>query len=1016
MADGEWSSLSVFNPTPSSVDNVEVENNVTIGSLVDSTDQVAVTSVVIDSSSSLTLEGSGALTTSDVIEVSGTLSIHGGTLTAQGNGVFGNSGGTLDLGDGITLGTAAQIHLVDSSPFNIQVSSGSATITGVINELAQPSSLDKIGAGTLILTAANTYTGGTTINVGVLEAENNTALGTGAVTVNSGGTLAFYNGTSVANNITISGTGSAGQGALYAIDPNVFVVVSNMTGMVTLAANASVGSDTPGSELQLNSVNLQTFNLTTSGGGRTNFNGDIIGSGGLIIDNQTYIDGGSNTFIGLTDVLSGADLILNDTTGTAISGDLTIENNAEGFDNFGGELATTTVVTLNGNGELLLTSGDPETIAGLVSTSTTSQINLESPFNQGATNLTLDGSGTYVYAGQLTEDSALTPLGLVKDGTGSQELDAANGYSGGTTLNDGTLIAGNAGAFGSGLLTVAGGELTVGNGNHTISVASYAQTAGELLLNVAGTGQAATPDQLHVTNSVASNASLGGNLTANLANFTAPPVANHVTQTYIFTLVDADGGYNNTFASTDAINLASGLTATFDYVSPDEVQIDIAQQANGFSIAGLTSNQQNILAPINSIAAAGTGGAGFASLVNALTPSSNNPAALGQALDELSPQAFGQFTSETAFNNASFETQAMDGYLESQRGADGNFLAGNGAIDASGLTVNDPSYDPNLAMIHSRMLAWNPGPVSGTISDIADPLMGGVDMKDSKQATSTSSYTHPWNFFIRGNVILAQGFSGQDTGHFDDNTESVVLGADYRITPHFLVGLTAGYAHTDATLDNNGSSATVDSYSPGFYASYANEGWYANLTGDYLHNAYTQDRVIGVLGQTASSAPEGNEGVANFDDGYDFHRGAFTFGPLAGIQYTHLSVDGYNESGSAADLSVDDSQSDSLRSRLGGHVSYAFSHDGLTFTPHLDASWQHEFLDQSRGITSQFNGFGGGSFDVRTINPSRESALVDAGFNVDLNRTVTVFTDYTIQAGQDNYFGQSVQAGVKIGF
>lgn len=167
-----------------------------------------------------------------------------------------------------------------------------------------------------------------------------------------------------------------------------------------------------------------------------------------------------------------------------------------------------------------------------------------------------------------------------------------------------------------------------------------------------------------------------------------------------------------------------------------------------------------------------------------------------------------------------------------------------------------------------------------------------------------------------------------------------------------------------------------------------------------MHNAYTQDRVIGILGQTASSAPQGNEGVANLDGGYDFHRGAFTFGPLAGIQYTHLSVDGYNESGSVADLSVGDSESDSLRSRLGAHASYAFSRDGINFTPHRDASWQHEFLDQSRGITSQFNGFGGGSFNVQTTNPSRESALIDAGFDADLNRTVTVFTDYTSRPGR----------------
>jgi hypothetical protein len=33
-------------------------------------------------------------------------------------------------------------------------------------------------------------------------------------------------------------------------------------------------------------------------------------------------------------------------------------------------------------------------------------------------------------------------------------------------------------------------------------------------------------------------------------------------------------------------------------------------------------------------------------------------------------------------------------------------------------------------------------------------------------------------------------------------------------------------------------------------------------------------------------------------------------------------------------------------------------------------------------------------------NPSRDSALADAGFDLDVNRTVTVFADYEVQAGQ----------------
>ncbi len=430
---------------------------------------------------------------------------------------------------------------------------------------------------------------------------------------------------------------------------------------------------------------------------------------------------------------------------------------------------------------------------------------------------------------------------------------------------------------------------------------------------------------------------------------------------------------------------------------------------------GLTPNQQVIANAIDQFSPILTTGPA-AVLVSVLdnVPIADN----GAVLDQLSPEKFGSFTSVLAFNNASFETEAMDNYLAGQRAPNGSFLAGHGNIDASGLTINDPSYDPSLSMVHSRLLAWNAAPLSsGLVTDMPGSVLGGMEMKDGKDMKSMqeSAYTNPWNFFVRGNVILAQGFSQQDVPHFDENTESVVLGTDYRITPNFLVGLTAGYAHTDVTLDNDGSSATVDSYSPGIYASYANKGWYANLTGSYLHNAYTQSRVVGFIGQTANSAPEGDEGVANLDGGYDFHHGALTFGPLVGLQYTHLTVNGYNESGSIADLSVNEQQSDSLRSRLGGRVSYRFNDSGIAITPHFDVAWQHEFMDQSRGITSQFS-FGGGSFAVSTPNPSRESALANVGVDADICRTVTVFTDYTAQAGQDNYFGQSVQAGVKIGF
>ena len=61
-------------------------------------------------------------------------------------------------------------------------------------------------------------------------------------------------------------------------------------------------------------------------------------------------------------------------------------------------------------------------------------------------------------------------------------------------------------------------------------------------------------------------------------------------------------------------------------------------------------------------------------------------------------------------------------------------------------------------------------------------------------------------------------------------------------------------------------------------------------------------------------------------------------------------------------------------------------------------------------------GPGAGSFTVATSSPDRDSAFIDVGLNADVTHSVTLFTDYTTQAGQSDFFAQSVQAGVEVSF
>jgi uncharacterized protein YhjY with autotransporter beta-barrel domain len=426
---------------------------------------------------------------------------------------------------------------------------------------------------------------------------------------------------------------------------------------------------------------------------------------------------------------------------------------------------------------------------------------------------------------------------------------------------------------------------------------------------------------------------------------------------------------------------------------------------------GLTPNQTNVLTNINQINVVGVNNACFGNLTTSLL--GTNPAAFGAALDELTPERLDVFSS-IAFNNATFMTEDLDDYLAHRRDREGNFQVNPSRIDFSGLTVNDPTMDPTLAQVKSHLLAWNPAATDGLVSDTPQPVL--------MAAPSTSNnFVDNLNFFVTGNVILGQDFSQPEIAHTDYTTSSFQIGTDYQIGKNLLVGTLFDYSHTDTDLDNQGSSATIDSYSPGVFAAYAQGGWYANALGTYSFNSYTEERHvdIGSFNETANGAPTGDEEVADIDGGYEFHAKHWTFGPTLGLQYVHLNVDPFSENGGcSADLAVDNEYSNSLRSRLGGRVSYEMLDHGdhVIFTPYLDASWQHEYWGGAGLITSSFSELGGSDFTVATPGVSRNSALLALGLDADISRQVTLFTSYQVQAGADDYFGQAVQVGAKFAF
>ncbi len=708
-------------------------------------------------------------------------------------------------------------------------------------------------------------------------------------------------------------------------------------------------------------------------------------------------------------------------------------------------------LTINGSGGFLTTAF---TTSGNVDTVGTLAISSAVTLAEGTT-VTFTGAGTSTISGPVSGAGAVA----VNNSGGTVFLTATNSYTGGTTIGTGeavegplpTLVVGGvplieggplaSQALGTGPVANNGvlestATTTPGSAPMTINVAgaySQGQTEshlGDLVLQVV-TSPGATPsinsgvagtnyDTLNVTGT----ATLGGTLVLNFETTSAP------SQGQRYVAVHAGAPLTTTFNLVDPTNLVgpyftvTTYNDTFGGTQPlDSAIVTIVRPFA--TMGGLTPNQTNVarnvdnnLTNLNNAGAlampTGANADFFNNIITGLNAASYGD--LGRSLDQLSPQRL-EVLRNVAFDNYAFDVQSLDDELARER-------YGNGGIDTSGFAFTDSALGGQLSQIKSRLLAWNPAPEAhGLMSDSSQSVLGGVtmtDRKDTKEITPVATL-NKWNGFVDGGVDLGDLDHNVDVSHASYTTGRVRAGADYLVTDDLRVGALFGYGHTDADLDNEGSKAHIDSYTPGIYAAYADKhGFYANGLFTYTRNDYTthRDIVIPGVNRTASGSPSGDQFGGDLDGGYEFHHGDWTFGPSVGVTYVNLGIDSFSESGAgAASLNVNNQSAESLRSRLGGTVRYQAKLGSVVLTPHLSAFWQHEFLDGTDIITSQFEGLpAGGSFEVQTIKGDSDDALLGLGLDAEITNSLTLFVDYQTEAGGANFFGQAATGGVKVSF
>lgn len=436
----------------------------------------------------LAAKDAAALGTGDVtIAESATLALSQGTLdnnvTGEGQIVKSGSDELIVTGDnnysgGTTIsdGTLIADH-ADS------LGTGAVANSGVLqvgegeleNTLSGSGSLVKTGTGELTLSGDNDYSGGTTISGGTLTADHADSLGTGAV-ANSG---VLQVGEGELEN-TLSGSGSlvkTGTGELtLSGDNNTYSGDTTIADGTLIAANVNaLGSgdiDNSGTLMLDANGAFELVNITTHSGATT-----ALAAGSTLDAGQLTQEDGSTLSIDLGAATDDAVITADSVT---LGGTLNVTGIGSVTDSWTPEAYTYTLIdsdsAITSDFDDLTIAGmnredvDFLTIDGKVDEADNTHYDLTASLSWYADrdNATTDAHGTFTLsdpdcsfnvAATLTDvDDTLDPgsrwdgKSLTKEGAGTLILSGDNDYSGGTTINEGTLVAASTTALGTGLV------------------------------------------------------------------------------------------------------------------------------------------------------------------------------------------------------------------------------------------------------------------------------------------------------------------------------------------------------------------------------------------------------------------------------------------------------------------------------------------------------------------------------------------------------------------------------------
>lgn len=298
-----------------------------------------------------------------------------------------------------------------------------------------------------------------------------------------------------------------------------------------------------------------------------------------------------------------------------------------------------------------------------------------------------------------------------------------------------------------------------------------------------------------------------------------------------------------------------------------------------------------------------------------------------------------------------------------------------------------------------------------TANAFGSTLSGRLDLADARFGEASQGL----RVFLVGNTARLDRDSTLRSLGYEMDTFGLTGGLEYT-SGGLVVGGAVNVARGEADMDTGTGRAKVRAIQGGLYAGWAGDGFFLQGQASYGQLRYTiiRDAVIDQI----FARPDGDAITAGAQAGYLFDLGGLRLGPVIGVRYADVDLDGYTEQGDAAlTLNVVDQGYTSLIGSAGFEARTELDMGGLAVRPYASASIEREFDGDARTIRYALTAA------PTIVNqwqlPARSDDIygrITGGVNFTLTDTIALQLQASTSISQDEGNDASGFLAVRVGF